>query len=832
MSRVSSVSGTAESSGTSTPATAPAGLASPAAPSTYNEESIQVLKGLEAVRKRPGMYIGDTDDGTGLHHMVHEVVDNSVDEALAGFCTRIEVKIHFDGSVSVDDNGRGIPVGEHPTEKRPTAEVVMTVLHAGGKFNHSNYKVSGGLHGVGVSVVNALSEWLKLEIKRDGKVYYQEYRRGDPATLIDEIGVSERTGTKITFKPDSEIFKGTEYSFELLSQRLRELSYLNRGLSIAIEDERSGKAHDFHFIGGLAEFVADLGTSKTVIHDKPIVVEGEVDGTQVEIALQWNDSYQESIFCFTNNIKNKDGGTHLTGFRAALTRTVNAYAQASGLLKDLKNGLGGDDISEGLTAIVSVKHPDPKFSNQPKDKLVSSEVKGIVERIVNERLGRFLEEHPREAKQIIEKAVLAARARDAARKARELVQRKGALDFSSLPGKLADCQERDPALSELYIVEGDSAGGSAKQGRNRKDQAILPLRGKILNVEKARLDKMLSSTEIVTLITALGCGVEKEKEIDKIRYHRVIIMTDADVDGSHIRTLLLTFFYRHFPEMVERGYLYIAQPPLYRVKKGKKELYLKNEQALEDHLVESATENLSLRPSTGAEALKGDKLRTLARQASRYKRLLRAIDRKCDARLVDAIVKSARLAKGDLRDQMVVARALANLQQYFDAYAPELSDAVLKVAPDTEHGGFRIEAAARPGGVRKGTTIDFAFMNSPEFTDLTALYADLATLGNPPYLLEGGSEPVEFARLEDLADRILELGKKGLSIQRYKGLGEMNPEQLWETTMDPARRTLLQVRVEDAYEADRLFSTLMGDLVEPRREFIAQNALNVRNLDV
>ncbi len=800
--------------------------------STYNEESIQVLKGLEAVRKRPGMYIGDTDDGSGLHHMVYEVVDNSVDEALAGFCDKINIKIHHDGSVSVEDNGRGIPVGEHPTEKRPTAEVVMTVLHAGGKFDHSNYKVSGGLHGVGVSVVNALSEWLKLEIKRDGKVYYQEYRRGDPFTGLDAIGVSEKTGTKVTFKPDPEVFKGTEFSLEILTQRLRELAYLNRGLVIAIEDERTGKGHDFHFDGGIAQMVADLSASKQVIHEKPVVIEGEQDGTQVEIAMQWNDSYQDTTFCFTNNIKNKDGGTHLTGFRAALTRTVNAYAQSASLLKDLKNGLGGDDISEGVTAVVSIKHPDPKFSNQPKDKLVSSEVKGIVERVVNEKLGRFLEENPRVGKLIIDKAVLACRARDAARKARELVQRKGALDISSLPGKLADCQERDPALSELYIVEGDSAGGSAKQGRNRKDQAVLPLRGKILNVEKARLDKMLSSQEIVTLITALGCGVEKEKEIDKIRYHRVIIMTDADVDGSHIRTLLLTFFYRHFPEMVDRGYLYIAQPPLYRVKKGKKELYLKNEQALEDFLVESATENLSLKPSTGGAPLSGDQLRHLARQANRYKKLLKVIDRKADARLVDALVKGSRLAKADLRDQMVVAKALASLQQYFDTYAPDLSDALLKVAPDTEHGGFKIVAGARPGGIRKTTTIDFPFMDSPEFADLHTLYADLVVLGPPPYILISGGDVVEFNRLEDLAEKVHELGKKGLAIQRYKGLGEMNPEQLWETTMDPARRTLLQVRVEDAYEADRLFSTLMGDLVEPRRAFIEQNALNVRNLDV
>jgi DNA gyrase subunit B len=801
--------------------------------SEYNEESIQVLKGLEAVRMRPGMYIGDTDDGSGLHHMVYEVVDNSVDEALAGYCNRIGVQVHFDDSVSVEDNGRGIPVGEHPTERRPTAEIVMTVLHAGGKFNHSNYKVSGGLHGVGVSVVNALSEWLKLEIKRDGKVYHQEYRRGDPVAKLEEIGVSEKSGTKITFKPDGAIFKGTtEFSFEVLSQRLRELSYLNRGLTITLEDERSGKAHEFKFAGGLAQFVADLNTTRVVTHEKPIVVEGEQDGTQVEIALQWNDSYQDSIFCFTNNIKNKDGGTHLTGFRAALTRTVNAYAQAAGLLRDLKNGLGGDDISEGLTAVVSVKHPDPKFSNQPKDKLVSSEVKGIVERIVNERLGRFLEEHPREAKLVIDKAVLAARARDAARKARELVQRKGALDISSLPGKLADCQERDPALSELYIVEGDSAGGSAKQGRNRKDQAILPLRGKILNVEKARLDKMLSSQEIVTLITALGCGVEKEKEIEKIRYHRVIVMTDADVDGSHIRTLLLTFFYRHFPEIVERGYLFIAQPPLYRVKRGKREIYLKNEQSLEEFLLDSATENLVLQPSNGGSAIAGETLRHLARQAGRYRRLLKVLDRRFDGRLVDAIIKAARLSKADLKDPKLIAKALTRLEAYFEAYAPELKDVVLKLAPDSEHGGYRIEAPVRPSGVRRATVIDFPFLDSPEFAELSALHLELGVMGPSPYRLESGSDSVEFGRVEELGDRVNELGKRGLQIQRYKGLGEMNPEQLWETTMDPARRTLLQVRVEDAFEADRLFSTLMGDLVEPRREFIAQNALNVRNLDV
>jgi DNA gyrase subunit B len=805
----------------------------PKSASEYNEESIQVLKGLEAVRMRPGMYIGDTDDGSGLHHMVFEVVDNSVDEALAGFCNRIDVQVHFDDSVSVEDNGRGIPVGEHPTEKRPTAEIVMTVLHAGGKFNHSNYKVSGGLHGVGVSVVNALSEWLKLEIKRDGKVYYQEYRKGDPFTSLEEIGVSEKTGTKITFKPDNAIFKGTtEFSFEILAQRLREICYLNRGLTITLKDERNGKAHEFKFEGGLAQFVADLNTTRVVTHEKPIIVEGEQDGTVVEIALQWNDSYQDTIFCFTNNIKNKDGGTHLTGFRAALTRTVNTYAQASGLLKDLKNGLGGEDISEGLTAVISVKHPDPKFSNQPKDKLVSSEVKGIVEHIVNESLGRFLEEHPKEAKLVIDKAVLAARARDAARKARDLVQRKGALELSSLPGKLADCQERDPALSELYIVEGNSAGGSAKMGRNRKDQAILPLRGKILNVEKARLDKMLSSQEIVVLITALGCGVEKEKEIDKIRYHRVIVMTDADVDGSHIRTLLLTFFYRHFPEIIERGYLYIAQPPLYRLKKAKKQLYLKNEQALEEFLLDSATENLLLQPSGGGAVIEGKALRQLARLAGRYRRLLKVIDRNLDARLVDAIIKAGQLSKADLKDPKLIAKALARLEEYFEKYAPELKDVILKLEPDTEHGGYKIEAPVRPAGIRRETVIDFAFLDSPEFSDLTALYKELSVMGPAPYRLESDGENVDFDRVEELGERIAELGKKGLQIQRYKGLGEMNPEQLWETTMDPERRTLLQVRVDDAFEADRIFSTLMGDLVDPRRDFIAENAQNVRNLDV
>ncbi|MDZ4695816.1 MAG: DNA topoisomerase (ATP-hydrolyzing) subunit B [Deltaproteobacteria bacterium] len=804
--------------------------------SAYDEGSIQVLKGLEAVRKRPGMYIGDTDDGTGLHHMVYEVVDNSVDEALEGYCNQIDVIIHFDGSVSVEDNGRGIPVGIHPTEGRSTAEVVLTVLHAGGKFSHSNYKVSGGLHGVGVSVVNALSELLKLEIRRDGKAYYQEYRRGDPSKPIEEIGVTTKMGTKITFKPDAEIFKVTEFSFDVLSQRLRELSYLNRGLKITLTDEGKDRSSIFQFSGGISEFVSELNSSKTPIHEKPVMIEGEFNGTIVEIALQWNDSYQSTIFCFTNNIKNKDGGTHLTGFRAALTRTINAYAEGSTLLKDLKAGLGGDDILEGLSGVVSVKHPDPKFSNQPKDKLVSSEVKGIVERIVNEKLARYLEEHPKEARLVVEKAVLATRARDAARKARELVQRKGALDFSSLPGKLADCQERDPAHSELYIVEGDSAGGSAKQGRNRKDQAVLPLRGKILNVEKARLDKMLSSTEIVTLITALGCGVEQEKDVDKIRYHRIIIMTDADVDGSHIRTLLLTFFYRHFPEIVDRGYLYIAQPPLFRVKKGKRELYLKNEQMFEDYLIDGSIDNVKLVGRDGT-VTGGRDLAKLARSSGRYKKVRRMLERKGDPRLIDAIVKASAIVKEDLRDANMVAATVEAIRGYLRETEPDMTDVVLSVSSDAEHGRFKIDGHPRPGGLRKATTLDFDFLDSPELADLRKIWAELGSAGTGPFAIveldeeTDGVEPT-LMRAEDLSEKLAETAKKGLQIQRYKGLGEMNPEQLWETTMDPTKRTLLQVRVADAFAADKLFSTLMGDLVEPRRAFIAENALSVRNLDI
>jgi DNA gyrase subunit B len=797
----------------------------------YTAESITVLKGLEAVRKRPGMYIGDTDDGTGLHHMVFEVVDNAVDEALAGFCDRVDVMIHFDNSVTVEDNGRGIPVEMHPTENRPTPEVVMTVLHAGGKFDHNSYKVSGGLHGVGVSVVNALAEWLKLEIRRDGKVYYQEYHRGEPATEFKATGpivTDRRSGTKVTFKPDAEVFKGVEYSFEILSQRLRELSYLNRGLAISIKDERAqGKEHVFKYEGGIQSFVEGLNENKTTVHDKPIAFIDEREGITVEVAIQWNDSYAEQVYCFTNNIKNKDGGTHLTGFRQGLTRTVNAYGGEHELLKDMKSGLSGDDLREGLTAVISVKMPDPKFNNQPKDKLVSSEVTGIVAAAINEKLAKHLEEHPKEAKYIIQKAVLAARAREAARKAREMVQRKGALEFSSLPGKLADCQERDPAGSELFIVEGESAGGSAKQGRDRRFQAILPLKGKILNVEKARFDKMLSSQEIATLITALGCGIDKDKDLAKLRYHRIVLMSDADVDGSHIRTLLLTFFFRQYPEIVDAGYLYIAQPPLYKVKKGKRELYLKNELALEDFVISSALEEIQINGITG------EALADFIRRSMRYVKVLGLLEKRVDARLVDALVQAADLKKADLADGAKLEETIkTKVLPYLAARYKELAELKYEVKPDEEHGGVEIHFPKQIGAARKHTIVDFEFLDEPEYEELHRLRGELGKRTNAPYVVERGADKREFLLLDQVVRDVDEAGRKGLQIQRYKGLGEMNAEQLWQTTMDPTKRTLLQVRVQDSVEADKVFTVLMGDLVEPRREFIEKNALNVRNLDV
>jgi DNA gyrase subunit B len=761
------------------------------------------------------------------------------------------VIVHYDNSITVEDNGRGMPVDMHKAENRPAPEVIMTVLHAGGKFDHGSYKVSGGLHGVGVSVVNALSEWVKLEIRKAGKVYYQEYRRGDPYTEFKQTGVTDRSsGTKVTFRPDPEVFKLTEFSYDTLSQRLRELGYLNKGLEISIVDERPSpvKRQDFNFAGGVSSFVEDLNTSKVVVNDKPIHFADSKEGIEAEIALQWNDSYNENIFCFTNNIRNKDGGTHLTGFRQALTRTINAYATAHNLLKDLKQGLSGADLSEGLTAIVSVKHPDPKFSNQPKDKLVSSEVTGVVAMVVNDRLNTWLEEHPKESKKIVEKCLLAARAREAARKARDMVQRKGALDSSSLPGKLADCRERDPEKAELFIVEGDSAGGSAKQGRDSLFQAILPLRGKILNVEKARLDKMLSSELIATLITALGCGVGEDKNIEKLRYHKIIIMTDADVDGSHIRTLLLTFFYRQYPEIIKRSvngegegaiartlhHLFIAQPPLFKWKKGKREGYLKNEAALEDFVLATATDEVRLVTKSGN--VEGEALKALGKKALRYTQVLTQIEKKADSRIIDAMVTASKLKKDDLKDQSATAQALSRMQAHFNQFVPELASVEFELQKDAEHGGWKITCPARYGGARKNTVVDFAFLDSPEYEELGRLGEEMAKFGAPTYRLEAregdGPQPVELDKLDKLGQLLDQMGRKGLQISRYKGLGEMNAEQLWETTMDPTKRTLLEVHAEDINAAETMFSTLMGEEVEPRRQFIEKNALNVRNLDV
>jgi len=811
---------------------------------TYTGENIQVLKGLDAVRKRPGMYIGDTDDGTGLHHMVYEVVDNSVDEALAGHCKNIEVTIHFDNSVTVTDDGRGMPTDMHPTENRPTPEVIMTVLHAGGKFDKKSYKVSGGLHGVGVSAVNALSEWLKLQIFRDGKVFHQEYRRGVPYTPLQEMGVSTKNGTHVTFKADAEIFSDVSYSYEILHQRLRELSFLNPGLRIVLSDERNDKRSEMFAEGGISSFVKDLNVAKELVLPEPVFVSGsqphpEMEDTEVvvEAALQWNDGFSENVFCFTNNIRNRDGGSHLTGFRQALTRTINAYATAGNLLKDMKQGLSGADLAEGLVAVVSIKHPDPKFSNQTKDRLVSSEVTGIVNSVLGDRLAEWLEEHPKEARAIIGKSVLAARAREAARKAREMVQRKGALESLSLPGKLADCQERDPAHCELFLVEGDSAGGSAKQGRDRRTQAILPLKGKILNVEKARLDKMLSSQEIVTLITALGCGVGDTKDVGKLRYHRIVIMTDADVDGSHIRTLLLTFFYRQYKELLDgslgrKHFIYIAQPPLYKVKKGSREEYLKNEHALEEYLLRSTAEDLVFESCDGKLHLSGESLRELWRLATRYGRALAACDKKWDSRIVESLLQVGNLQADSLRDAETVKAGLSRVEAQLKTRFSDVTSLQAVFSADPEHGMVTATIPARYGGARRATTVDFALVTSPEYAELSRIFDRLQKFGPGPFVLVDGSQRHAVSYMSELAPLLDSIGRKGLQIQRYKGLGEMTAEQLWETTMDPARRTLLEVHVDDLNEAERLFSMLMGEAVEPRREFIEQHALHVRNLDV
>jgi DNA gyrase subunit B len=800
----------------------------------YGADSIRVLEGLEAVRKRPGMYIGDTAE-RGLHHLVFEVVDNSVDEALAGFCDRIVVTIHVEGSVTVEDNGRGIPTEIHPTEGVSAAEVVLTKLHAGGKFDKSAYKVSGGLHGVGVSVVNALSEFLEVEIRREQRVFFQRYRRGVPEAALQEIGQTEVRGTKVTFKPDPEIFETVDFSFEILSQRLRELAFLNKGLRISIADERERRSHEFFFEGGIVSFVEHLSRAKTPIHPDVIYLNGEREGVVTEIAMQWNEGYTESVFSFANSIGTTEGGTHLIGFKSALTRSLNTFAVTGGLLKKEGESLQGEDVREGLTAIVTVKVPEPQFEGQTKTKLGNSEVKGLVEALVNDKLAAYLERHPAEAKRIILKGVEAARVREATRKAKELARRKGALDSGNLPGKLADCQERDPSKSEIFIVEGDSAGGSAKQGRDRKNQAILPLRGKILNVEKARFDKMLSSQEIRLLITALGVGIgNEERDLSKLRYHRIIIMTDADVDGSHIRTLLLTFFYRQYREIIEGGHLYVALPPLYQVKRQKKERYLKDDVALEAFLIETGTERWQLRSASAERAISGAPLHELVRKVNRFERILNAVERKRKNRhLVEAVAWTESFQPETLRSEADLDRVLGQMDERLKLTAPDLLPMVYELGDDPEHGGFQVIATSRANGNGTKTIIDATLLLSPELEELRRLARELGVIGAPPFRLHAGDDEGEQApTLADAVSKLMAHARQGLEVKRFKGLGEMNPGQLWQTTMDPEVRVLLQVKIEDAYEADEIFSTLMGDEVEPRRRFIEANALDVRNLDV
>ncbi len=799
----------------------------------YVASQIKVLEGLDAVRKRPGMYIGDTSE-RGLHHLVFEVVDNSIDEALAGFCDEVKVTVHIDGSVTVEDNGRGIPVDLHTGEGMSATEVVLTKLHAGGKFDHGAYKVSGGLHGVGVSVVNALSEYLEVEIKRESKVYQQRYQRGKPDAPLKEVGTTRQRGTKVTFKPDALIFEQLDFSFDILSQRLRELAFLNRGVRIFIDDQRTQKQHEFLYKGGIEEFVRHLNRAKTPIHPKVVYLKGERDKFEVEVAMQWNDGYAENVYSFANNINTIEGGTHLIGFKSALTRTVNAYASANGLIKKEGESLQGEDVREGITAVISVKVQEPQFEGQTKTKLGNSEVKGFVEQLVNEKLGEYLEEHPADAKKIALKGLDAARVREATRKAKDLARRKGALDSGSLPGKLADCQERDPALSELYIVEGDSAGGSAKQGRDRRNQAILPLRGKILNVEKARFDKMISSQEIRLLVSALGTGVGKEdRDISKLRYHTIIIMTDADVDGSHIRTLLLTLFYRQFQELIDQGYIYIAQPPLYKVKKGKTERYLKDDSALEDHLIELGTEDITLQAQGQSGGLTGIPLKNVVKKVRRLERILDIVERQHKNRhVVAALVRDERMSREVLSDRPTLEQLVADVTARLKLSAPELEPLTLDIADDPEHACYQINARTRMNGSSQETVVDTQFCLTPEFEELRRMAKDLRAAGAPPFVVVEGDKQTQTQTLREAVAHIIGQARKGLDIQRYKGLGEMNPDQLWETTMNPETRTLLQVKVEDAYEADDIFSTLMGDEVEPRRKFIEDNALNVRNLDI
>ena len=796
----------------------------------YGASSIKVLKGLEAVRKRPGMYIGDTDDGTGLHHMVYEVVDNSIDEALAGHCDEVSVRLNADGSVTVSDNGRGIPTEMHPEEGISAAQVIMTQLHAGGKFDSNSYKVSGGLHGVGISVVNALSDWLQLTIRRDGKLHEMRFAHGEAEADLAVIGDAETTGTEVTFHPSDATFTMTEFSFDTLEHRLRELAFLNSGVGIVLEDMRHAEPRrvELRFDGGLEAFARYLDRNKTTLIDTPITLQSEADDIGVELALWWNDSYHETVLCFTNNIPQRDGGSHLAGFRGALTRTVNNYANQSGIAKKEKVSLSGDDCREGLTAVLSVKVPDPKFSSQTKDKLVSSEVRPVVESVVNDVLNNWFEEHPNEAKIIINKVVEAAAAREAARKARELTRRKGALDVSSLPGKLADCQERDASRAELFLVEGDSAGGSAKQARNRANQAVLPLRGKILNVERARFDKMLSSNEIGTLITALGTGIGREDfDVEKLRYHKIIIMTDADVDGAHIRTLLLTFFYRQMPEIIERGHLYIAQPPLYKIRRQSAESYLKDDAALEDFLIEAGLGEAVLTLASG-EQRSGPDLAELLTQARLIKSILSALPPKYPQFIIEQTAIAGALTP-DILSKSELAEQSA---QYIAARLNRMADEVERGWEGLPSGDGGLTFARELRGVREAFNIDGPLISSKDARALDELAPALQTVYLDPAKLTIKDRDIAINTPSELLSAVLDQGRNGVALQRYKGLGEMNPEQLWQTTLDKDARSLLQVKVQDVAESNDLFEQLMGDVVEPRREFIQKNALAVANLDI
>ncbi len=799
----------------------------------YGAEQIRVLEGLEAVRNTPGMYIGNTGL-EGLHQLVWEVVDNAVDEALAGYCTEISILVKLDSSVTVEDDGRGIPTDVHPTEGIPAAEVVMTMLHAGGKFDKDSYKVSGGLHGVGVSVVNALSEFLKLEIRREGKVFKQEYRRGKKVTDLEVIGSTNRSGTKITFKADETLFKDVELSYETVSARLRELAFLNKGLKINFEDERSSKPRlTYHYDGGIVSFVEHLNHAKKTMDDRPIYMYGEKDDYVVECAIQYNDGYAETIFSYCNNINTFEGGTHLSGFRAALTRTINHYAQSHNLIKNGKNQINitGEDLREGLTVVLSVKLLSPQFDSQTKSKLGNMEIKGVVEQLINEKLSEYLEENPQNAKWIVQKALEAGRAREAARKARELTRRKTALESTTLPGKLADCQEKDPAKSEIFIVEGDSAGGSAKQGRDRKIQAILPLRGKILNVEKARFDKMLQNQEIRSLITALGTGIGKDDfDISKTRYHKIIIMTDADVDGSHIRTLLLTFFFRWMPELINKGYLYFAQPPLFKIKKGKKEIYVKHESELDDIVLKNGVENSRIK-KTDQEYLEGLELINTLKSLLRMERILDVFERKeMDKKIIKCLI-SLKVDQSFLENQESINTVLESLKRLVEKDYKELNIVKIESNKDIEKSVYYIEIITQKNGISKKTIIDHELLISPTYREAASILEKVQGLGDPPLILETEKDIITAESLGSLVEKVMEKGQKTLNIQRYKGLGEMNADQLWETTMNPENRRILQVTVEDAVKANEIFSTLMGDQVEPRREFIEKNALNVMNLD-